>query len=257
MIYSVSRRTDMPAFYPDLIVDRVRRSRKLEAIVFWTKDIRNFLRHRGLSETVSRVPSVVQYTVTGLAGTEWEPAAPPLREQRAELSELRKRLPAGAILWRFDPVVALPGEDVMERFRRVKGEMEESLGDVGGVTASFPDPYGHAVRRVEGKGISWPRASLSEKVRIVEEMVACFSGVGKVRLCCEPELLRVSGTVMARCVDGGLFERLYGLSFGGLEKDKGQRAACGCVQSTDIGSYALRCGHGCLYCYASRQESFG
>jgi hypothetical protein len=260
MIYSASRRTDMPAFFPDAIVDRVRRSRKLEAIVLWTKDIRNLVRHLGLSWVVRSVPAVVQFTVTGLAGSVWEPRAPCLSEQLGELSEVAAILPRGAIRWRFDPI--LPGPDVPERFRRVKGGLETALGGLDGVTVSFPDPYRLAVARAGRAGLVWPRAAPAEKRDIVAMMAAEFprpdgmeeSRWRPVRLCCEPELLVLPGVGRARCIDGALFEKLYGLPLGNLEKDAGQRMACGCVKSTDIGSYAMRCPHRCLYCYARPEE---
>ena len=36
MIYSASRRTDLPAFYPDFLVGKIQRSRKLDGVVYWT-----------------------------------------------------------------------------------------------------------------------------------------------------------------------------------------------------------------------------
>lgn len=256
MIYSASRRTDMPAFFPDAIVDKVRRSRKLEAIVLWTKDIRNIIRHEGLARVITEVPCVVQYTVTGLAGSAWEPRVPALAEQLPELTELARRLPRGAVRWRFDPI--FPGPDLRERFRRCKEMLENTLGDLEEVIVSFPDPYRHAVARAREAGHSWPAATRREKEEILAFMAGEFAGSEKaeaavtpVKLCCEPELEAVPGTGKASCIDGALFARLYGLPLDSLEKDPGQRLACGCVKSTDIGSYAMRCPHRCLYCYAN------
>lgn len=250
MIYSASRRTDMAAFFPEIIADKVERSRRLEGIVFWTKDIRNLVSHPRLSGIVARVPSVVQYTVTGLAGTSWEPGVPPLSEQLGELGRLAEVLPVGAVRWRFDPI--LPGPDVIERFRSVKKGLESVLGVLDEVTVSFPDPYRQAVARVAASGLDWPIVGHGEKVRILSLMAREFPGAERpVRLCCEPDLLALPGIGMARCIDGGLFERLYGVPLGGLGKDLGQRKACGCSASTDIGSYDMRCRHGCRYCYAN------
>lgn len=250
MLYSASRRTDMVAFFPDAIVDKVSRSRRLEGIVFWTKDIRNLVRHSGLARIVRTIPAIIQYTVTGLSGGEWEPRVPTLEEQLSDLDALSALLPKGAIRWRFDPII--PESSLFERFKTVKNRLESVLGPLDAVTVSFPDPYRHAVPRASAAGLPWPRPNLEEKKRIITGMSVEFPGVSEpVRLCCEPDLLILPGVGMARCIDGALFESLYGLPLGGLAKDGGQRVACGCVKSTDIGSYAMRCPHRCLYCYAN------
>lgn len=246
MIYSASRRTDLVAFYPDHIVGRVRRSRKLEAVVFWTKDPRNLSAHPGLRAVTGRYPSVVQLTMTGLAGTRWEPRVPPPEALADALRELAARFPPGAVVWRFDPVLA--DESLYERFDRVHAFLRGVLGEVAEVTVSFPDAYRKVVRRLAAAGMALPVLSEAEQRDIAANLVE-RSGL-RVRACCEPHLLDVPGVRKARCVDGARFDRLYGTSFGVMEKDRGQREACGCVRSTDIGSYEQVCGHACRYCYA-------
>ncbi|MDR1519450.1 MAG: DUF1848 domain-containing protein [Planctomycetota bacterium] len=261
MIFSASRRTDLPAFFPDFLEGRIARSRKLEALVFWTKDVRNLVRRPELAAVVERIPCLVQFTATGLAGSTWEPGTPQLAEQLPEIGELGRRLPRGAIVWRFDPIMpaAVDGADqkainrLLDRFRRLRDVLAKSLAGLDGVTVSFPDPYRKAATRAAAAGLAWPVFSLEGKRRIIEAMVGEFSAAGAapIRFCCEPELAGLPGTAAAACVDGPLLERLYGQPFSGLPRDAGQRPGCNCVKSTDIGSYGMPCGHGCLYCYAN------
>ncbi|MDR2391325.1 MAG: DUF1848 domain-containing protein [Planctomycetota bacterium] len=268
MIYSASRRTDIPTFFPDYAAARISRARKLEAVVFWTKDIRNLVRHSALSSAVSRFPAIVQFTVTGLAGTSWEPGTPPLAAQTEELAELGRRLPRGAVVWRFDPVLPehTDGEKkekqqivaILDRFRRIREILTKQIGELGKIIVSFPDPYRKALVRVAEAGLVWPYFSIEEKKWIATALVEeCADSKtdgmfrSRIRFCCEPELLNIPGTGPAACVDGALIEKLYGLPLSGLPKDPGQRMSCRCAKSTDIGTYTQSCGHGCLYCYAS------
>ena len=246
MIYSASRRTELVAFYPGFIVDKVKRARSLDAIVFWTKDPRNLCDHFGLSGVVLSVPSVVQLTITGLAGGPWEPNVPKPEEFEEQLASLATDLPKGAINWRFDPIIV--DADMKERFDRILDFVRRTVGELRAFTVSFAQPYAYAKTRIKEAGLELPDPSPEAK-RDTLAWMREKSGL-VIQICAQDNLQGISGVEPAHCVDAALIDRLYGTNLGDLPKDQGQRPACGCCQSTDIGSYHQKCHHGCLYCYA-------
>ena len=247
MLYSASRRTDLVAFYPDFIVDKVGRSRKLEGIVFWTKDPRNLVTHSGLRKVIRDFPTILQLTITGMAGTIWEPAVPTPHVLADSLTELATMLPTGAIVWRFDPIIDTA--DLFSRFDYVYRLLMNTMGNPCELITSFVDAYAKVVSRLACAGMRLPSTSRARQAEIIRKL-RHLSGLD-IHLCCEPELLGLDGVKPACCMDAERFDRIYGISFGALPKDRGQRKSCNCMRSTDIGSYQQTCGHGCLYCYAS------
>jgi len=60
------------------------------------------------------------------------------------------------------------------------------------------------------------------------------------------------GVPPGRCIDGDLIRDLFGLELAS-KKDPGQRTACRCLPSVDIGMYGA-CQHRCRYCYAGSDD---
>jgi hypothetical protein len=66
----------------------------------------------------------------------------------------------------------------------------------------------------------------------------------------DKELMKFLGVEF---IEPTLFEPIEGIEKTKKMKDKGQREACGCTMSKDIGEYNT-CPHECVYCYANTSK---
>ncbi len=121
MIVSASYRTDIPAFYGDWFLARLRSGlcrvanpyggpdynvaltpQAVDGFVFWTRNAKPFL--PALEETAARgFPFMVQYTINGYPRA-LEPSVVPAREAVALVDQLARRFGRRAVVWRYDPV---------------------------------------------------------------------------------------------------------------------------------------------------------
>lgn len=125
MILSVSRRTDVPRYYPEWFIKRLKEGYVdvknpvnphqisrislnrdvIDCIVFWTKDPEPMMKYL---KDLRDYPYYVQFTITGY-GKDIEPALadketrviPLFRELAAETDEKR-------VIWRYDPIFFTP-----------------------------------------------------------------------------------------------------------------------------------------------------
>jgi hypothetical protein len=198
----------------------------------------------------------VQLTVTGLAGTHWEPglAAAPFDGVAAFAA-----LAGGArhVTWRFDPVI--PGVHRPERFRRLADEAA-ALGVERGVVnfVAPPGRYGRVDTRLATALPGWAQGMAGYDDGWRAEVAADLLGAARERglslaVCAESSGLvaRVPGLGRAACGDHAWFAALAGRYPGRAPSPRGSRPGCGCAPYFDVGAYGQwrRC-HRCLYCYA-------
>jgi hypothetical protein len=284
LVVSASRRTDLPAHHADWLAARIREGsclvrnpfdarrirtvsllpEDLDCLVLWTRDPRPLLHY--LPEFEARgIRYYVHMTLTGYPA-ELEPGCPRPEEALAALASLSDLIGPERLVWRYDPLFVAgdlgPGfhlRNLELLSARIEGRAETlvlSLLDEYGTTrarlarAGFGDPVFGSPRRDAGTKAA-PPEPYPELLAAIAGMAAARGFV--VQSCAEPFDLEGYGIRKGACIDALLIRRLFGLPPGREDgsKDSGQRPACGCAPSVDIGSYGS-CPAGCVYCYARR-----
>ena len=263
-IVSVSRRTDVPAWYGRWFLERVKRGKAcygapfssrihevsllpedVTAFVFWTRNVLPFLPAVDRLERMG-YPFYFQYTYTGY-GAPWEPKGP--GEKGLEgLLRLAERIGPDRVVWRYDPILLAPEEDGDAHRKRFEGIARRLRGRIGAVTVSFLDRYRKTERRLRAAGLGVRDPDREEG----RELLADLAGIAGERgialdVCCEEDL-RPPEIPAAACVDPDRIRRLVGDPEMRLPR-RPTRPGCRCAESRDIGAYDT-CPFGCVYCYA-------
>ena len=268
-IISVSRRTDIPAFYGDWFMRRITegfaglvnpfsgkryivslRPQDVTCFVFWSKDFSPFIENLKIIDGLG-YKFYFNYTVTGL---------PSIFESNVEkqssietLKQLSRTYSPRHINWRFDPIIISDTYNRDFYIRTFEELASEFAGYVERCYFSFVTGYNKVRRnfqefeRTTGEKII--DCSEDFKTELANELAASASHYGIRMFSCCGDYLINDGIKKAHCIDGGIIESLFfpnGLQY----KQKPTRKECGCTESTDIGTYDT-CPHGCVYCYAN------
>ncbi|MHB8056509.1 MAG: DUF1848 domain-containing protein [Desulfuromonadaceae bacterium] len=280
MIISASRRTDIPAFYADWFMTRVRdgyfyrvnpfnskqvkrfslQAEDVDAICFWTKNPQPLIQY--LHELDERgLNYYFQFTLNPYDKT-FEPGVPPLGERINTMIELAGRIGPERVVWRYDPVILSSATPVSFHLEKV----EEIAARAGSATRrlmfSFCDFYGRGQGRLSralaGTGIKLEEITAPEQMGALDLVARGFKRIAdnhdlQLFSCSEEVDLGASGIRHGACIDGDLIRELFGV-ITTSKKDKNQRAACNCVEAVDMGMYNS-CRYRCSYCYANFNEA--
>lgn len=290
VIMSASRSTDIPAFYADWFLERLRAGFSVwvnpfnqeryrvsfadtRMIVFWSKNPKPMLERLDEVESLGFRQYYFQFTLNDYVAEGLEPNVPPVAERIDTFRRLAGRIGKERIIWRFDPLLLSDSLTVDVLLEKIASIGHELQGATEKLVFSFADIQ--AYRKV-GKNLSGTNCrefSSEEKIEFAKGLRDVNLSLGlEMATCAEDIDLSEYGIKHNKCVDDDLMVRLFHddaklMDFIGAEydmidgwtikksrKDKGQRKACGCIVSKDIGMYNT-CPHLCRYCYANSSDN--
>ncbi len=268
-LISASRRTDIPAFYSDWFMERIRRGSAswlnpysgavatvslqpsdTAAIVFWTRNFAPMLKH--LPELGARGHRfLVHFTLTGLP-RRYETHVPSEDAAIGQMHALAARIGSDRVCWRYDPILvteACNREFHLTNFTRLAASLE---GATRRCTVSFVQIYGKLRRSFARRQVALPVVGPAQRRELAGELaeIAAARGIA-LAACCNDEL--VGATIRkARCIDRETILEIWP-DLRVVAAPAPTREQCGCSRSFDIGAYDS-CPHGCLYCYATKDR---
>ena len=269
MILSVSRRTDIPNYYSDWFIARIKEGflyvrnpmnahqisridlspEVVDCIVFWTKNPANMIEKLG---DLQKYMYYFQFTLTGY-GKDVEPNLPNKREELIPtFIRLSEKIGKERVIWRYDPIL-ISKRYTIDYHLKAFEEIASNLADyTEKVVISFVDLYSKAQRNTRELDIK--QITNEEMIELAMEMAQIASKYNLIiETCAEQINLSEVGIQHGSCIDKKLIERLLGCKLI-AEKDKNQREECGCFESVEVGTYNT-CLNGCKYCYANFNNS--
>lgn len=262
MIINSGMRTDIPAFYSEWFLNRIREGKvlvrnpyygdqvteydltpdKVDLLIFCTKDPTPMLKH------IDELKDFNQFwfvTITPY-GKDVEPFVPDKQHILDSFMELSRKVGIKNISWRYDPIL-ITDKYSLEYHKEAFDMMAYELkGYTDNVVISFLDLYNKTIRNFDKAR----EVTFAERDFIGEH----FAKIGKdygitVRTCLEGTELGKFGIETDGCMTKRILEKAIGCSLN-PPSEKNPRRECDCLTGRDIGAYNT-CPHLCRYCYAN------
>ena len=263
MILFVSGRTDIPAFYSNWFINRVKagfvdvrnpfNQKLVSRIYFSDVDLIMFCSKNPLPMInkldILKVPVLFHVTITPY-GKDVEPNIPDKRLIIEGVKKLSLVLGIDNVVVRYDPIFLSDKYNVDYQIKAFDKLCKNLNGYVNKIIVSFMDEYKN-VR--SNRGILRYRTITKEDYKRIGEAFsksAMDNGMS-VQTCFEDEDLTQYGFVKGECLSHELAYILTGKKFKSSNVRKEKK--CECVQMVDIGDYNS-CMHMCKYCYANYDE---
>ena len=265
MIINTGCRTDIPAFYPKWLINRIKEGyvmvrnpynpsqvtkcslnpEVVDCMAFCTKNPEPILKY------LDQLDIYRQYwfvTITPY-GKDIEPNVPDKEKVIESFKKLSRHVGINSIAWRYDPIFLNKEFTLNKHIEKFKELAEKLKGYTKDCTISFLDLY----EKVKRNAPNIKPPSKKEQIDITK----AFVKIGKennmiIHGCCEGKFLSEYGLDCSGCMSKDIVEKSINVKLN-PPKRKNIRDGCDCLMGNDIGSYDS-CGHLCKYCYANSNK---
>ena len=263
MILFASGRTDIPAFYSNWFINRVKagfvdvrnpfNQNLVSRINFSDVDLIMFCSKNPLPMIdklkMLKVPVLFHVTITPYS-KDVEPNIPDKRLIIEGVKKLSLVLGIYNVVLRYDPIFLSDKYNVDYHIRAFDKLCKNLNGYVNKIIVSFMDEYKNV--RINKDILKYRTFTREDYKKIGEAFSKSAMDNGmSVQTCFEDEDLTEYGFVKGECLSHELAYILTGKKFKSSNVRKEKK--CQCVQMVDIGDYNS-CMHMCKYCYANYDE---
>ena len=253
--------------------------KKTRAVVFWTKNPKPIFKHLNyLDENVENY--YFQFSLNDYDKEGFEEKVPNVQSRIDTFMELSNRIGKDRVVWRFDPLLMTDEIDVDQLLIRVERIGNQLYQHTNKLVFSFADIsiYKKVESNLKKANINYNEFDSKSMEQFALGLKRLNEKWGlELATCAEKFDLKKFGINHNKCIDDDLLIKLFSndkdlMEFLGVKfvaptifepnqtilktrkiEDKGQREACGCIMSKDIGEYNT-CPHGCVYCYANTSK---
>ena len=266
MILQTGQRTDIPAFYGQWLINRVRQGfvdvrnpynpmqitrypinhEVVDGIAFCTKNPLPFI---PLLHEINDYRQYWHMTITPY-GADIETNVPQVALVIDGFKHISTKRNPQSMVWRYDPIILTHNYTVDFHFESFYKMAKALEGYTDTVVVSFLDIFDKVAQNFpEGY-----RPSLDIQTKIIKELVSIAHSHHMIlKTCGEGVIFKELGANTEGCLTLDCYERAWNIKLK-APKRAPARPECNCYLHGDIGAYDS-CSHFCRYCYANTNQA--
>ena len=265
MILNVSSRCDIPAFFPEWFINRLREGyvdvrnpyypkkvsriilnkEVIDCIVFCTKNPIPMFKYLNYLKEYSYI-----FFVTITPYTKIEPNVVSKRRILSSIIDLSRAIGSKRVIVRYDPIILNDNYTIEFHEKAFNAICKILKGYVDTIIISFIDTKKNTLNNMNELNLKPITDEDVYEIAKIFGKIAKDNGIN-IQTCAEKYDLSEFGFINESCINNKLIKSVTKINK--KYRQSKQREICRCIQTVDIGSYNC-CSHFCKYCYANYDE---